>query len=344
MASLECKTCGGEVVFYLDSGIIKCEFCGRSQTLHSLLAEDLKCSIIKENNVPKATVERYKKAISLMSAARDEKGLIEAAEAFEAVMEFNSDALAVACRERADLIKKERMYSTALQDMHSEQVQKIKNARNTFTQISDYKDSAVLIPKCDELIAQAEEKERLLREEKEKKRLQELKEQEAQEKKEQKRRKKEERKRKRRGCLIRLIVLILVATCVWWFVTQDSKQNVSLIFEPSDDFLVEDQNGKYSFEYDVEIKNTGRKDIQSVRGTITFEYPENNVIIDTDFDFTSYDGAMVRSGKKTHYTWTITLHNYDTALILYKTDHDDMIITVNVEYIEYTDGRIKKYK
>ena len=56
--------------------------------------------------MPKATVERYKKAIPLMSAAKDEKGLIEAAEAFEAVMEFNSDALAVACRERADLLRK----------------------------------------------------------------------------------------------------------------------------------------------------------------------------------------------------------------------------------------------
>ena len=108
MASLECSSCGGEVVFYIDSGIVKCEFCGRSQTLQSLLAEDLKNSIINDRNVPKATVDKYKRAISLMSAARDEQSFIHAAEAFEDVREFNSDALAVACRERASLIKKEQ--------------------------------------------------------------------------------------------------------------------------------------------------------------------------------------------------------------------------------------------
>ncbi len=330
MVSLTCKNCGGNIS--LDSNLIVCDSCGAKQSLTEILADACENLIYKEDEISQSSLNTYKRALSMMSTARTESSFIFAAGVFEKIPDvFNADALAKECREKAELFKAERIYNSAVMDMKSDDPAKIEGAIQAFKSLGEYKDSVAKIDECVPLLNIANETHQ-----------EKLRVAEEQRLKEEKQKQLRVKKNKFIGKLISLALVAITVIFVIGYFRVYAPSNIKIWLSPNtENFLTEGYN-KYIFTYDVKIENKGFLDVSAIEGEIIIE-KDNEVLVDTTMSFYNYSSAVVRSKKSSKFTWELTVYSYETALLLYETDFDDLDVKIDITVITYTNGKTKTY-
>ncbi len=326
--SLTCKNCGGNISIDSNQNLIICDSCGAQQTLTNVLADECKNIIYKEDELSKSSLNKYKRALSVMSSARTESSFIFAAGVFEKIPDLlNANALAKECREKAELFKKERIYNNAVIDMKSDDPARIEGAIQTFKTLGEYKDSIAKIDECAPLlnIAQANYQDK-------------LKAAEEQRIKEEKQKQISAKKNK----LIVFAAVVLTVVFIIGYFRVYSPSNIKILLSPNTENFVTEGYDKYTFCYDAKIENNGFLDVSAIEGEIIIE-KDNEVLVDTTMSFYNYSSAVVRSKKSSKFTWELTVYSYDTALALYKTDFDDLDVKIDITSITYTNGKTKTY-
>lgn len=328
--SLTCKNCGGNIS--LDSNLIICDSCGAKQSLNEVLASEAVNLIYNDDELSQASLNTYKRALSMMSTARTESSFIFAAGVFEEIPDvFNANALAKECREKAEVFKAERIYNSAVIDMKSDDPIRIEGAIQAFKSLGEYKDSVAKIDECIPLFNIANETHQ-----------EKLRAAEEQRVKEEKQKRMQAKKNKFIGKLISLAALAVAAILVFGYFSIYSSSNIKISLSPDiESYLTEGYN-KYVFCYDAKIENNGFLDVSAIEGEIIIE-KDNEVLVDTTMSFYNYSSAVVRSKKSSKFTWELTVYSYDTALALYETDFDNLDVKIDITGITYTNGKTKTY-
>ena len=136
--ALICKNCGGSIALDENGTNLICECCGTREPLSAVLNG----SGYNGDETAQGSLEVYRYALKIMSSAKTENAFLMAAEEFDEIPEIlNSTLLAEECRQKADLLRKERTYNGALIDMNSDEPAKIELAMSYFKGLGDYKDS-----------------------------------------------------------------------------------------------------------------------------------------------------------------------------------------------------------
>ncbi len=328
--SLTCKNCGGNIS--LDSNLIICDSCGAKQSLNEVLARETASLIYNDDEASQAALNTYKRALSMMSTARTESSFIFAAGVFEEIPDvFNANALAKECRDKAELFKAERIYNSAVIDMKSDDPVRVEGAIQAFKSLGAYKDSVTKTDECIPLLEVAQttyqEKLRLAEE---------------QGAKEEKQKQLRAKKNKFIGKLISLALVAVTVILVIGYFRIYSSSNIKITLSPdTENFLTEGYN-KYTFSYDAKIENNGFLDVSAIEGEIIIE-KDNEILVDTTLSFYNYSSAVVRSKKSSKFTWELTVYSYDTALVLYETDFNDLDIKIDITKITYKNGKTKRY-
>lgn len=330
--SLTCKNCGGNISLDSNFNLIICDSCGAQQTLTNVLADEPENLIYKEDELPRSSLNTYKRALSMMASARTESSFIFAAGVFEEIPNvLNASALAAECREKANLFKHERVYNSAVIDMKSDDPARIEGAIQAFKTLDEYKDSVAKTDECMSLlsVAQANYREK-------------LRVAEEQRVKEQKKKQMQAKKNKFIAKLISLTAITVTVILVIGYLSIYSSSNIKISLSPdTENFLTEGYN-KYIFCYNAKIENGGFLDVSAIESEIIIE-KDNEVLVDTTMSFYNYSSAVVRSKKSSKFTWELTVYSYDTAVVLYETDFDDLDVKINITSITYANGKTKNY-
>ncbi len=332
MVSLTCKNCGGNISLDANSNLIICDSCGAKQSLTEILASECENLIYKEDDLPKSSLNTYKRALSMMASARTESSFVFAASVFEGIQNvLNASTLAIECREKAELFKRERIYNSAVIDMKSDDPVRIEGAIQAFKSLGEYKDSVAKIDECIPLlsVAQANHQEKLRMAEE-------------QRIKEEKQKLMRAKKNKFIGKLISLVALAVITILIFGYFRIYSSSNIKISLSPDTESYLTEGYNKYVFCYDAKIENYGFLDVSAIEGEIIIE-KDNEVLVDTTLNFYNYSSAVVRSKKSSKFTWELTVYSYDTALALYETDFDDLDVKIDITGITYTNGKTKAY-
>ena len=332
VVALTCKNCGGNISLDANLNLIICDSCGAQQTLTNVLADESENFIYNEDELSRSSLNTYKRALSMMSSARTESSFFFAAGVFEEIPNvLNAGALAMECREKADLFKRERIYNSAVIDMKSDDPARIEGAIQAFKSLGEYKDSVAKTDECMPLlsVAQANHQEKLRMAEE-------------QRVKEEKQKRMQAKRNKFIGKLISLAALAVATILIFGYFSIYSSSNIKISLSPdTENYLTEGYN-KYVFCYDAKIENDGFLDVSAIEGEIIIE-KDNEVLVDTTMSFYNYSSAVVRSKKSSKFTWELTVYSYDTALALYETDFDDLDVKIDITSITYTNGKTKTY-
>ncbi len=327
--ALTCKNCGGNVGFSKDALAYICDYCG---TVVSIGDTDDKKILIGEREFNIETAETYKRAKNIMIIGASDNMLMLAARLFEQINGFlDSEALAKDCRFKAEALKTERIYRESINDMNSNNSEKIKAAHNNLVALGDYKEAKINAERCVELYSGAlkKEKEILIGKQKEEKERQRL-------------AKKAKYKRRR----ILLIILIIAVLCmgIGYFHNKSvySADNVSILFEPNLDCYCEDYGEKSVFYYTAIIKNNGEKDIELIECSVFFINDKNETIVNTSATF-SGNPIAVRSGNISKYSWQLSVYSDLVAQELYNTSFKDFKVEIVINTIYFSDGEVVEY-
>lgn len=321
---LNCKNCGGKLLFDSDTDAVACEYCGTTQSLKSIISGEDNY-IFENNNYVSSVIKKYAKARSVMEND-DENHLTWAAETFESISDvFDSKVLSNKCREKAVCLKKEKTYCNAVECMFSGDVEKIRLAINLFQTIFDYQDSTNKIEQCKPLLEKAhQEQERQIK----LKKIQEAK----------------IRAKKRRKMFFVILGVVLIALAVLVFdYAKYSKSNIDISIEPSEENYFTTKGDKYVFYYDVQIENNGLSDIKNIEVNITIDDQNEKSLVNTDVNFYNYS-SVLRSKKKSIFTWELTVYSDRVAKELYEADFEDLIIVIDIVRVEYENGKVREYK
>lgn len=136
--------------------------------------------------------------------------------------------------------------------------------------------------------------------------------------------------------LIVAVLVIIVNLYIY------SLSNIKIHLSPDEENFVSERYNDYIFTYNVKIENKGLLDINSIEGSVIFE-KDNEILVDTPISFYNYSSAVVRAHKNTSFKWELTIYSYDTALILYETDFDDIKVKIDISSITYENGKTKTY-
>lgn len=329
MADLKCKNCGGSITFDSSSKTLTCEFCGATQTFSDLLVNKETEFIFDQDSATNAVLNTYRQAVTMMERAQTERSFIIAAELFEEVPAlFNAEYLAQECRGKAELIKKEQIYQTALLSMKTILPEPLEHAEKLFESIPNYKDAAAQIDRCRGLMPQAQQNAAL------------------KEKEERQREIKEQRiikKRKKKRFFILSCILFLCLGIFLFGKSLYSRNNIKIIVSPVDDAYLTTDYNDYTFHYDVEIKNNSFFDITALNAEIYFENPNDKVLIDANLNLYNYSIPVVRAKKSTNITWSITMQSQANASELYNSDFEDLDINIDITNITFKDGKRIQY-
>lgn len=320
--SLICKNCGGKIAFDSEKQKIFCEFCGCEQPI----TNSLDITIFEETENIKNVLEIYQKASDLMNLHT--LNSLTAAEAmFKRIPDiFDAANLAAKCKNEIVALKTEADYQSALKGMSSENLTELRLAHSIFFSLGDYKESASKLRDCNALIASLEKSEQLRKDADEYKQKQ------------------LRLKRKRRLKLSLLLITLIIIT---FFAVRSkiySSSNIKITVSPNEDNYITEAYGSYKFKYDIKIKNKGFLDVSSIEGNVIFEDENGEILIDSNFNFYNHSSAVVRAKSHRSYTWEITVGSYDTALLLYESDFDEIDIKIDITKITYTNGKTKNYK
>ena len=332
MVALTCKNCGGNISLDANSNLIICDSCGAQQTLTNVLADESENFIYNEDELSRGSLNTYKRALSMMASARTESSFIFAAGVFEEIPNvLNANALAMECREKAELFKRERIYNSAVIDMKSDDPARIEGAIQAFKSLGEYKDSVDKIDECLPLLSVAQvnhqEKLRIAEE---------------QRVKEEKQKRMQAKRNKFIGKLISLAALAVATILIFGYFSIYSSSNIKISLSPNTESYLTEGYNKYVFCYDAKIENDGFLDVSAIEGEIIIE-TDNEVLVDTTMSFYNYSSAVVRSKKSSKFTWELTVYSYDTALALYETDFDDLDVKIDITSITYTNCKTKTY-
>ncbi len=330
--ALACKNCGGNILLTSTSDALVCDACGAEQSLTTFLADVPDCSIYRQDEVSQKAIDTYRRGVSLMSSARTEGSFAFAAGVFEQVPDvLNADDLARECRERAALLKSERIYTGAITDMQSDDPMKIEAAIRAFTSLKGYKDSAEKMDKCIPLLSAARIKHQKAAEEEERQ----------QRKRESQRKAKAARKKLVKSFARIVVVLAAIGAVIGYFFVYSPK-HIKIQMTPHAGSFVTREHNNYVFCFDVIVGNDGLLDVCAVEGTVVFE-KDDEVLVDTAISFSNYSSAAVRAGKTAKFNWELTVYSADTALSLYQTDFDELDVRFDITAITYTNGKTKNY-
>ena len=123
---------------------------------------------INQRNETERLAGIYKGALSKMNSAKTEEEYKNAAKVFDTISGFNdSDGMAQECLNRAEAVKKDTIYSSALSHMKANTVDEYKKAIGIFKSIPEWKDAENKINECQikiEEIHAKEEADRVRRE------------------------------------------------------------------------------------------------------------------------------------------------------------------------------------
>ena len=327
-----CKNCGGNITLDASTNTIICDSCGVQQSLSDVLSNEAENLIYKEDELSKSSILTYKRAVSLMVAARTESSFAFAAGIFEEIPGvFNSDYLAKECHEKAELFRSERIYQAAIMDMQSDDPSIIKKAITAFESLGTYKDCQTKSDECLPLLDVAQKNyQEKLRIAQEQKILEEQQRQET------------ARKRKDIYKIIALFAILLTVFSIIRYFSMYSSSKIKISLSPRADNFISETYNHYVFTYDVEIKNTGTLDVNALEGMVIFEQ-DNEILIDTNISFYNYSTAVVRAKKSCQYTWELTVYSDNVALALYETDFDDIDVKIEITSITYANGKTKTY-
>ena len=271
-----------------------------------------------------------------MERAQTENALIATAEMFENISEIlNSEFLAKECRNKAGLMKKERLYSTGIEEMNSKDPQRIEYAISLFSTIPGYKDADLHLDECKRMLPEVQREYEEYQKEQEKLRL-----------KEQQEQKRLARIRKRRNIRLMLLVTAIIAAILLIRSAIYSSSNLKISIKPDEDEYVGTKYSSYVFNYDVKIKNNSIFDVSGLHADIYFEEPNGNVLVDTNLNIGnlgSTSTTAVRSHKSVEYTWSVSIPSDSTAEKLYNYDFNDLDVKIKIKKISFTNGKIKEY-
>ena len=331
MFKMECKNCGGNVLFDKTTKRLYCEYCNSAQYIDSILSDAQ--TIANINPDTKSKISMYIKALDLM-ALNTEQGFDEAANIFLRIpLLFDSSDNAAICRQKETELRNERLYNSALVDMQSNSFSKILGAKNVFVSLGAYMDSKALAAKCDQRLQQLQQaSQEAMKKEMLQKQLQEN----------AKRKEKARSRSRKRLFILSVIVLIIVGILLYNHL--HSASNIKISLEPSkDNYLVDNSYGNYTFQYDVKIKNNGYLDIDSLYAELYFENEDGEVILSSRIQVYNDYAPAVRAGKISNFTWNITVSSYDTAVELYQTDFSDIKVNIDITTIYFSSGKIVYY-
>lgn len=322
---LQCKNCGGNI--YLDDQTQKltCDSCGVSQNLNALSAE----MIFEETDAPIAQINAYRRAIALLSSADTEKSLLMVADLLSSVGDlFNAPQLANECRERAELLKKDRYYQQALDWMQRDEPDQIQKAIEIFEDLQGYKESNLKIIEAKRLLEEAS-----IHYERRKKQEEAV------------RKKAAARKRRNQKRLLLLASLILIAVLGGnWALHRPG--NIKISISPNQDNYVTTKFNDYVFHYDITIKNKSPLDLTAIEAEVYLEEPDGTILIDADFNvgsIISQSKPVVRGKKSSDYTWSVTVPSKNTAETLYQYDFDDLKVKIKIKTLRYGEEKVRHY-
>ncbi len=336
MADLKCKNCGGSI--YIDNATNQfiCDSCGASQSLSEALSKEYTEPIYDEQSIPEEAMQQYRKAVLRMERAQTENALIATAEMFDNISDvLNAEFLAKECRNKAGLMKKERLYTTGMEEMNSREPERVEYAISLFATISGYKDADLRLDECKRLLPEVQREFEEYQKEQARIHVKEQQELERQAK-----------KRKRRNIRLAFITAVIIAAILLIRSAIYSDNNLKISIQPDKDAYVETKYSSYVFNYDVKIKNKGILDISGIHADIYFEEPNGTVLIDTNLNIGnlgSTSTTAVRSHKSAEYTWSVSVSSDSKAEKLYNYDFDDLDIKIKIKEISFTNGKIKSY-
>ena len=129
-----------------------------SQTLKDYIVH------INERNENNRLQGIYSAAMVMMNGAKTQEDFEKASRQFSSISDYkDSSELAKVCRERAEMRRKDDIYSTAKKKMNSEKKSDVIVAMRSFETISTWKDSDELIKLCRERIEEIKTKEKEMR-------------------------------------------------------------------------------------------------------------------------------------------------------------------------------------
>ena len=217
MSKIKCETCGAITELEQAEAEGKCASCGEKLSLPSLSNEQQ--ADLHDGAEQKHFADTYDSACNQMNEATTEAQCKKAAIMFQTIPGFkDADKLAEQCLEKAEICRKDALYSAALSNMASSDIAKCEKAIELFKLISGWKDSAQQIN-----IARKKIEELKLKEEAE----------QLERKREQEQRRKEAETYAKRNIWISAIVLVCLIILSFVFldiiVKQKYKNAISLI-------------------------------------------------------------------------------------------------------------------
>ncbi len=336
MADLICKNCGGSIYIQTETNQLICDSCGATQSVNDAFFGKQAEPIFNSNSIPEDTLKEYQKALARLERVQSENGLIATAEMFENLNGvLNSEFLAKECRNRSALLKKERLYTTALAEIESREPEKTRYAITLLESIGGYKDADSILAECRRNLPDLEREYKQRQEEQAALRLKEAQERERLAK-----------KRKQHMAFLGLMAIALVGAIIWIYNAVYSSSNVKISITPDEDHYVTTKYGDSVFNYDVKIKNNSFFDISGLHADIYFEEPNGNVLIDTNLNignFGSTFSTAVRSRKSSEYNWSVSVSSEDTAQKLYQYDFDRLDVQIKIKEISFRNGKKKTY-
>lgn len=316
---LFCRNCGGKLILDESAEEIMCESCGQAQSLQSLTYTHV--TPLYDNSGDAGKVfNTYCRALKMYTQGETVQAMETAALMFKNISNvLNAKDMAEKCQQKGEILEKENRYQQALTDMYSEDPKRVNAAIEVLRLLVGYKDADQKANEAQRLleIAIQKEKERTVAVNK-------------------------ARARKRRIRIAIVAGLALVAILLMIGRANKYKaENLSLTLIPCNDYLTV-QNNKYTFFYNVNMKNNGRLDIKRFQAQVVMEDPQGTVLVDVQMQASDYT-ALVREGKSRNMTWELTTTDENVALALYE-DFYSLKIRIIITQIEFADGTIKNYQ
>lgn len=313
-----CRICGGQLVFHEASESIVCESCGKSQTIQCMvggMAEPL----YAQSPETDGAINTYKRAMNMYLQEASVRTLDTAAQMFKNIPQvLNASDMVRKCQEKSRLLAMENSYNKALDDMQSEDPQKLRSAVETLHLLADYKDAPKREQEARSLLAAALQKEQQAEKARQQAKL---------------------RKLLLAAAAVVAVILIVVLSVVGNAARYDS-ENLVLSLSPGEDYLTVEKY-QYVFHYALEMENAGSLDIKGFEADVVMEDEDGKVVVDTQMQASDMT-ALVRKGKSRELTWNLSVKDEDVALTLYE-DFSDLEVNITITQITFANGKVKDY-
>ncbi len=145
----------GDKAQYVPQKISDIWICACGKINHSEEGECYSCkqsfaALTQSLDVDGLTADCYNYAKDLMAKAISESDFKEAEGKFSPIKDYLDSAdLAAECREKAECVRKDNMYASAVKLMKNNTVKSLEEAAESFKSISDWKDSAEMLSQCE---------------------------------------------------------------------------------------------------------------------------------------------------------------------------------------------------